>query len=146
MDSHFIRRVALPVSAEEACAWHSRPGAFERLAPPWEAIEVVERRGTIRDGDGITIRMRIAGIPLHWVAEHYNYQPGSQFADRSLRGPFALWNHVHRFLPKGDGCVLEDEITYRLPGGFLGECSAAGTPAARWSECSTTVTTLPCTI
>jgi hypothetical protein len=37
----------LPVSAAEAFAWHTRPGAFERLAPPWSAPEI--RRAHRRD-------------------------------------------------------------------------------------------------
>ncbi len=126
MNARFVRRVELPVSAAEAFAWHERNGAFERLAPPWESISVVRKQGTIRNGDEITIRMRLAGIPMYWVAEHYDFQEGRQFADRSLRGPFALWNHVHQFTPQADGCVLEDAITYRLPGGFLGRWFGSG--------------------
>ena len=38
-------RSAMPVSREELFAWHSRPGAFDRLAPPWETLRVIERGG-----------------------------------------------------------------------------------------------------
>ena len=31
--ARFSRTIALPVSAEDAFAWHARPGAFERLRP-----------------------------------------------------------------------------------------------------------------
>ena len=49
--AHRIERTStLPVSAEEAFAWHEREGAFERLSPPWERLEVLERSGGIRDG------------------------------------------------------------------------------------------------
>lgn len=37
----FERRVLLPVSARAAFDWHERVGAFQRLAPPWEAMKVV---------------------------------------------------------------------------------------------------------
>ena len=37
----------LTVSPEEALAWHARPGAFERLTPPWMNVRVVESRGTL---------------------------------------------------------------------------------------------------
>jgi uncharacterized protein (TIGR01777 family) len=120
-DSHFLRRVPLPVSAEAAFAWHERPGAFERLTPPWEQVIVVDRQGTIHNGDRITISLRIAGLPVQWVAEHYDYEPGRQFADRELSGPFAVWKHIHRFVPDQEGtCLLEDDITFRVPGGALG--------------------------
>ena len=34
------RSTPLSVSAAEAFAWHARPGALERLIPPWLRIEV----------------------------------------------------------------------------------------------------------
>src|SRR5688572_13261214 len=125
-DSHFLRRLELPVPADEALAWHERPGAFERLAPPWDTIDVIERHGSLRPGDRTTIRLWMGGLPIHWVAEHYGYEPGWQFCDRELAGPFAVWEHVHRFLPEGERCVLEDDITFRVPGGILGRLLGSG--------------------
>lgn len=127
--SHFLRRLELPVPAHEAFAWHERPGAFERLSPPWDRVDVVERLGTIHNGDRITIRLIMAGLPVHWVAEHYGYEPGIQFCDRELTGPFAVWNHIHRFQAVAGGCSLEDDITYQVPGGPLGRL--LGTSHAR---------------
>lgn len=125
-DSHFLRQLELPLSAEEALAWHERPGAFERLAPPWEVIDVIERTGTIQPGDRATVRLWMAGLPVHWVAEHYGYEPARQFCDRELAGPFAVWEHVHRFVPHGERCMLEDDITFRVPGGTLGRLLGEG--------------------
>ena len=119
-NSRLLRRLELPVSTDEAFAWHERPGAFERLSPPWDRVDVVERRGTIRNGDRVTIRLMLAGLPVHWVAEHYGYEPGNQFCDRELTGPFAVWNHIHRFQSAGEQCVLEDDIAFQVPGGPIG--------------------------
>lgn len=53
----FERRVRLPVDAEEAFAWHERPSALERLTPPWERVEVVERAGEgLRPGTKVRLR------------------------------------------------------------------------------------------
>ena len=37
----FTLRSAMPASAAEVYAWHSRPAAFARLLPPWERIEII---------------------------------------------------------------------------------------------------------
>jgi len=113
----FVASTQLPVSAEEAFAWHARRGAFQRLQPPWEKIEIVEQKGTIRDDDRLTMRIRVApGIWKRWLAEHNEFIDGRQFLDEQLEGPFASWEHVHQFEPRGpNACLMEDRVDYRLP-------------------------------
>lgn len=107
----------LPVSAAVAFAWHEREGAFERLAPPWRTVRVVERSGGIRDGARVTLDL---GFPAgRWRLEHHGYVAGRAFHDRQLSGPFARYSHAHRFLTEGEGCVLEDHLDWRLPGAPL---------------------------
>ena len=40
----FVHRTRIAAPAEEVFRWHARPGALERLTPPWEPVEVIERR------------------------------------------------------------------------------------------------------
>lgn len=121
------RTVALPASAQEAFAWHERPGAFERLAPPWDPARVLERSGGIRDGDHLVLELRRGPLRLRWRAEHRDYQPGRSFTDVQTRGPFARWEHRHSFEPDGDdACRLTDHVDYALPGGALGAALAGG--------------------
>lgn len=113
MSPVFVRRVELPVNAESAFAWHERAGAFERLSPPWQRVRVTERRGGIRDGARVTLDL---GAPMgRWSLEHFGYREGREFRDRQLAGPFARYEHTHRFEPRGEGCVLEDRIEYEPP-------------------------------
>ena len=49
----FERNVLLPVSSHEAFAWHERPGALQRLLPPWEHIRVARASQGIRDGSQV---------------------------------------------------------------------------------------------
>jgi uncharacterized protein (TIGR01777 family) len=118
---HFVRQTDLPLPVERVFAWHERPGAFERLSPPWQSAKVIDRKGTIRDGDLTTIRVRLAGLPIDWVAEHYGFAEPRQFCDRQLAGPFAAWEHRHAFdTAGGDRSLLTDDITFTLRGGRLG--------------------------
>lgn len=118
----FHKETTLPVPVEEAFAWHERPGALERLLPPWERVRIIERRGGIRDGDATVLELQRGPLRKRWVAEHHGYVPGRQFADRQTSGPFSAWEHVHQFRPSGPrASVLEDQVDYRLPLGSLGQ-------------------------
>ena len=105
-----------PCTASELYEWHRRPGALERLIPPWENTTVIERRGGIDPGGRVVLRLHAGPVPLHWHARHIVNQPGVMFRDVLERGPFAKWNHTHRFLDTPQGAQLEDHIEYALPG------------------------------
>ncbi len=124
------RRTRLPVTADEAFAWHARTGAFERLVPPWERAEVVERQGGIEDGARTVVRLRAGPFSTRWVAVHRDFEAGRQFADEQVEGPFSYWRHLHRFEPEGvHASVAIDRIEYAPPFGTVG--AAAGTWIAR---------------
>lgn len=118
---HFVFRSPMPASADSVFDWHCRPGAFERLSPPWESVVVLERTGGVEDGGRVVLAMRVGGFWRRWVAEHSDYEQGRQFCDVQTEGPFAHWRHCHRVVPGGPGkCYLEDDIEYALPFGRLG--------------------------
>ncbi|GAB5561464.1 MAG: TIGR01777 family oxidoreductase [Synoicihabitans sp.] len=117
MNEQFVRQVELPCSIDRAFAWHARPGALERLTPPWERVELISAQGGIEDGGRVELQSFVGPLPLTWVAEHFDYRKNEQFCDRQISGPFAHWEHRHRFEITGsDSCRLIDDITYRLPG------------------------------
>ncbi|MDH4347581.1 MAG: TIGR01777 family oxidoreductase [Gemmatimonadota bacterium] len=110
----------LPVSAKAAYEWHERPGALERLTPPWEAVRVIRREGTLAEGR-VELALSAGGATRRWVARHRDGIPGRLFVDEQVEGPFARWVHTHRFEPLGpDRCQLIDQIAYQLPLGSLG--------------------------
>jgi uncharacterized protein (TIGR01777 family) len=110
---------------ETLFAWHERPGAFERLAPPWDQPRVLEHTGGIRDGARVVLQVHTGPIPTTWTLEHRDYVPNRQFRDVMTGGPFTSWTHTHRFTPDGpDASLLEDHIEYTLPLGALGETVA----------------------
>jgi uncharacterized protein (TIGR01777 family) len=123
----FVRRTHLDAPADAVFRWHERPGAFERLTPPWEAVRVVERHGGIADGGRVVLRMGPGPFGVRWVAAHRDYIAGEQFRDEQIAGPFARWVHTHRVEPDGGrGCWLEDRIEYALPCGALGALVGGG--------------------
>lgn len=115
----FTARLDAP--AEAVFDWHARPGAFQRLVPPWLPVALEHSEG-IAEGARAVIRLGVGPAHVKWIAEHYDVVEGRQFRDRQVEGPFAHWTHTHRFEPDGpDASRLVDAIEYELPLGGLGE-------------------------
>ncbi len=120
-DLTFERQTRVDSSAADLYSWHIRPGAFERLAPPWQRVEIVGGSTAVADGSRLVLRMGKGPLRFRWVAEHGQVRPGAGFRDVQVRGPFALWQHDHLFQPLAPGgALLRDRILYRPPGGALG--------------------------
>ncbi|QDU20116.1 Epimerase family protein [Urbifossiella limnaea] len=119
----------MPASADDVFAWHARPGAFARLTPPWETADVLGVEGAFgTPGYRVSVRTKLVGpVGGTMVAEHPSFTPGREFRDVQRRGPFAYWEHTHRFLPDGpEASTLEDHIEFRLPLGPLGKLFGGG--------------------
>jgi len=123
----FIYRSTIPAPPDVVFRWHGRPGAFERLTPPWEKVRIVQQTGGIRDGARVTLENRVGPLRLRWKITHHDYVQNEQFRDQQVSGPFRHWDHLHRFEPVGDdACILEDRIVCALPLGAVGHlCGAA---------------------
>jgi uncharacterized protein (TIGR01777 family) len=86
----------------EVFAWFERPGAFTRLAPPWQPVDVRSEARSLADGRAI---LSLPG-GLSWVAQHRSrdYDPPHRFVDEVVRDgittvPAGLlpWRHTHEF-------------------------------------------------
>jgi uncharacterized protein (TIGR01777 family) len=101
--------------------WHERPGALERLTPPWGEVEVLKRAGGIRDGGEIQLRLKRGPTSFRWDLRHRDYEQGRQFRDEQVSGPLKSWVHTHRFSAgAGGGTRVEDEIDVEPPLGAAG--------------------------
>jgi ligand-binding SRPBCC domain-containing protein len=122
----FVAASRMEASAEDLFRWHAEPGALERLTPPWERMEVIERAPGVRDCDHGAMWVYMGPMRLRWTFEHSGYIEGRQFRDVQTSGPFRRWEHTHLFIPEGpELCRLEDRIEYELPFGALGNLLGA---------------------
>jgi uncharacterized protein (TIGR01777 family) len=123
----FESRSEMPVSAAELFRWHARPGAFERLVPPWERVTIVSMSGGIGTGARVVVRVGTPPFAMNWTAVHRDYEEGRRFVDAQESGPFARWIHEHRFEDAGPGrSMLVDRVEYALPLGALGALLGGG--------------------
>ncbi len=122
----FTKSINVRRPVGEVFAWHERPGALERLTPPWEQVEVLAHTGGIQDGARVALRTKVGPFWSRWEVEHRGYKEMKQFCDVQVRGPFASWEHVHRFEMIGTAdSTLTDEVRYELPFGPLGRVGDA---------------------
>ncbi len=123
--TRFVKQSLIATDADTLFAWHARPGAFERLLPPWESMEIRRAAASLGNGDRAEVALRIGPFQKTWIAEHYSLPDEIGFRDVQVRGPFAKWEHRHQMTPvDGTSSWLEDEIEYREPLGWLGRCVA----------------------
>src|SRR5581483_1208330 len=114
----FQKRSVMPVDANALFAWHARPGAFERLNPPFDPAVIEQRGEGLEVGARSVVRVRLGPIEQRWVAEHTAFEAGRMFRDEQKQGPFRRWVHTHRFVPEGDHSALEDVVEYEAPLGL----------------------------
>jgi uncharacterized protein (TIGR01777 family) len=116
----------IDVPRDEVFAWHARPGAFNRLSPPWSPMRLVTEADSLKDG-----RATLA-LPggLRWVAVHQPdcYDPPRRFVDTigsdglaSLPARVAVrWRHTHDFEDVGDNRTrVIDRVDTPVPGSAL---------------------------
>lgn len=118
----FVKETYIDATPEELYEWHMAPGAFDKLVPPWQKVEIIERPETLKEGAVLLMKVYAGPIGVRWVARHQDFVEGRQFVDDQVHGPFESWTHTHEFLPDGDGgAILRDSIEYELPVGRVGE-------------------------
>lgn len=118
---HYEHETTVHAPRQTVWDWHNREGAFDRLTPPWEPMETVSAPPDLSPGGRRIIRFPLLGpIKGRWIAEHTDLIEGELFADRMVRGPFKRWWHTHRFVEKDEMTIVQDEVSYEVPMGFLG--------------------------
>lgn len=114
------------VPRDEVFAWHGRPGAFLRLAPPWQPMRIVTEADSLRDGRAV---LAVPG-GLRWVAQHQpdGFDPPARFVDQissdglaSLPARLAVrWRHTHGFEDAGNGTTrVVDRVDTPVPAAAL---------------------------
>jgi hypothetical protein len=123
----FIATQDLPAPRSEVFAFFSDPRNLEALTPPWLRFQVLTPDPLPRgEGALFEYRIRVHGVPIRWRTLIETFVPGERFADRQIRGPYALWHHTHRFEDRPDGGTrMTDTVRYRVGFGLIGQLITA---------------------
>jgi ligand-binding SRPBCC domain-containing protein len=129
MADHVLEtRFWLPRPRAEVFAFFADPHHLERVIPPHSRLRWRIPPPALEAGAVLDFRLWVLGLPFRWRMVVREWDAPHRFVEAQVRGPFARWEHRHRFLegPEGDGPTaragtwVEDRVTYRLPGGALG--------------------------
>jgi ligand-binding SRPBCC domain-containing protein len=116
------RRQYLARPLEQVFAFFAEARNLERITPRFLRFQMLTPEPVeMAPGTLIDYRLILHGIPFGWSSQIEVWEPGRQFVDRSVRGPFSLWHHRHRFAAAGEGTIVSDELHYAPPFGGLGE-------------------------
>ena len=115
------RRQTVAASLKEVTHFFENPRNLEALTPPFLRF-TIETDGDIAMKEGALIDYTISlhGLPMRWRTSIESYQPGVDFVDLQLKGPYKYWHHHHTFRAVFGGTEIGDKVTYELPWGPLG--------------------------
>ena len=121
MADHLLEtRVWVARPRAEVFAFFADPSNLARVTPPSFRLRVRRAPPMLETGAVIDYDVRWLGVPLRWRGFVREFDAPYRFLDVQLRGPYARWEHRHRFLEEDGGTVIDDRIVYRLPLGAVG--------------------------
>ena len=118
-------RVWLARTRAEVFAFFADSSHLLLITPPAFRLRLVGSPPALSTGAVLDMRLQWLGVPIRWRTFIREWDPPYRFVDVQVRGPYARWEHRHRFLEEGDGTWVEDRVTYRLPFGPLGRAAHA---------------------
>jgi len=111
-----LKRI-LPIPLEEVFAWHEKPGAFERLCPPFVPVKFISTSANLEKGCKVHFKMLLLKeFGIDCIHEITHFEKNKSFIDSQIKGPFSSWKHLHNFRKVDEHhTVIEEIIEYRVP-------------------------------
>ena len=106
----------------EAWKFFSSPENLATITPPGMGFVITSGQPEkMFPGQIITYKVSpFPGFVTNWITEITHVLAGSYFVDEQRFGPYRMWHHIHRFEEKQSGVLMTDQVSYKLPFGFIG--------------------------
>ncbi len=120
-DSFLFKDQFVPLKPEEIFQFFSRAENLEILTPPWLNFKIISKSSDeMNKGTIIDYKLKIHGLPVYWKTLIADWKENESFVDQQVKGPYSKWHHLHTFDVVPGGCLLRDQVTYRVPVAILG--------------------------
>lgn len=115
MPSIFYTITALAASPETMFDFHSDPHNLTEVMPPSLMLVSLKTHGAAQEGRVIELHCRDWWvIPMRWTCRWKTVQRPHLLVDEIVKGPFARFEHEHRFEKQGmSSCIMHDTVTYQ---------------------------------
>ena len=114
----------IPVPINKAWKFFSAPQNLSDITPSHMGFQITSRINNYEMYPGQIISYRVfpfPGIGTNWVTEISHVKDEEYFVDEQRFGPYAMWHHEHHFLSIPGGTEIIDQVSYKLPLGFIGQ-------------------------
>ncbi len=117
------RQQIVPSSLDEVWAYFATPANLNEMTPSNMHFEIIHGG----DGEmfqGQLIEYRVQFMPMiksRWLTEIAHVVERSYFVDDQRVGPYTFWYHEHTFEALKNGTQIQDQVTYQLPFGVIGD-------------------------
>ena len=122
LDRSFFKDQFIPMNPDQIFSFFSKAENLETLTPPWLNFKIAAKSTeVVKKETIIDYKLKIHGIPVRWKTLISEWKQNEFFVDEQIKGPYSRWHHLHTFEPVTGGCLLRDEITYRVPAALVGK-------------------------
>jgi ligand-binding SRPBCC domain-containing protein len=113
----------IPIPREKAFSFFEKPGNLSDITPDWLnfRFDSKGRQSKTYEGAEFDYTIRWFLIKLNWHTKISEYRRPKLFTDVQVKGPYAMWEHLHTFEPVPEGTLMRDAVTYRIPFGRIGK-------------------------
>lgn len=117
-----VRNQTVPADLETVFRFFEKPENLSKITPPALRFRLLTASPILMDkGTVIDYTIRIFGSEVFWKTLITLYEPPLRFVDEQIAGPYRLWRHTHTFRETKDGTEINDDVSYALPLGFIGD-------------------------
>lgn len=129
----YERSTYVDAPLDDVWEFHSRGSGLEALTPDWLTLRIEETTGpdgrpdpdVLEEGATVDSSVQPFGVGPRqcWtsvIVDRRESEGHALFRDEMIEGPFASWEHTHRFSADGDRTFVHDRVEYELAGGPLG--------------------------
>ncbi len=108
---------------DEAWEFFSTPANLEKLTPKNLQFKILTcSHDTMVEGQIISYKIRLMPLVwMNWVTEIKQVEDKHFFVDDQRSGPYKIWHHRHTFTETENGVLMQDQVHYLLPFGFIGK-------------------------